>query len=120
MSWETMTRVCLATGTLLLMLLPSTSFAQPECDDARKSCLDYCHYAPENQWSSGFKCKRECTKQLEACRRGIRGYPSRYGYGGQPGYSAYGTQTPYPSGGYPAPPRGGYGVPAREEPYTGP
>ncbi len=113
MSWETMTRVCLSTG--ILLLLQSPGFAQQNCEQIRKSCLDHCHYAPQQQWTSGFKCKRECTKQVEACRGGVRGYPPRYGYGDRGGYG-YGS----------APARGatyGYGAapqqPTTQAPYGG-
>ncbi len=113
MSWVSMTRFSLSSGTVLLVLLPMAGLAQPECDEIRKGCLDHCHYAPQNQWSSGFKCKRECTKQVEACRRGMRGYAPRYGDRGGYGYGA-------------APPRGapyGYGAapqqPAAPAPYAG-
>lgn len=139
MSWETMTRVCVFAGTLLL--LPSAGFGQQNCEQIRKSCLDHCHYAPQHQWTSGFKCKRECTKQVEACRRGMRGprysYGDRggYGYGSAPAYGygaapqqpaapvvGYGQQgyPAYGRGGYSAPARGRYAAPSREEPYTGP
>ena len=135
MSWKKVTRVCLSTG--ILVLLPSPGFAQQNCEQIRKTCLDHCHYAPQHQWTSGFKCKRECTKQVEACRSGMRGYPPRYRYGDRGGYGygyGYGsapqqptTQAPYGGAaqqpaapvagygqqGYPAYGRGGYAAPAQ-------
>ncbi len=113
MSWKNVTRVCLSTG--ILMLSPSPGFAQQNCDQIRKSCLDHCHYAPQHQWTSGFKCKRECTKQVEACRSGMRGYPPRYHYGDRGGYgygSAPARSTTY---GYGAAPQ----QPATQAPYGG-
>ena len=143
MSWHNMTRVCLSAGSALLMLLPLAGFAQPECEDLRKSCLDHCHYAPQHQWSSGFKCKRECAKQVDACRRGMRGQPPPYGYGDRGAYGhgaapysgapyGYGaapqqpaTQAPYAGAGQqPAAPAAGYGQPGypaygAQAPYGG-
>ncbi len=113
MSWETMLRVCLSVG--ILLMLPPAGFGQQNCEQIRKSCLDHCHYAPQHQWTSGFKCKRECTKQVENCRRGMRGYPPHYSYGDRYG-RGYGA----------APARGaayGYGTapqqPASQAPYSG-
>ncbi len=105
---EKMTRACLAAAAALAIVAPSSGSAQPECEDIRKSCLDHCHYAPQNQWSSGFKCKRECNKQVDACRRGMRGYAPRYGYGAEPGYGPQAA----PGGGAPY----GYGA-AAHAPY---
>ncbi len=86
MSWKNTKKRWLVAGSLALLLGSAPGFAQQECEQIRKNCLDHCHYAPQHQWSSGFKCKRECTKQVDACRRGIRGYPPAYSYGSRSGY----------------------------------
>ena len=91
---------CLSAGAVALMLMAAPAVAQPECESANKDCLDYCHYAPQHQWTSGFKCKRQCRQQLDQCRRGMRGYPPRYdsrGYGSSYG-RGYGAPAPYSAG----------------------
>ncbi len=103
MSWKNTEKSWLTAGSLALLLGSAPGFAQQECEQIRKNCLDHCHYAPQHQWSSGFKCKRECTKQVDACRRGIRGYPPAYSYGSRSGYGYGGAPAQRGAyGGYPA------------------
>ncbi len=101
---------CLTIGAVALVILAGPASAQPECESANKDCLDYCHYAPENQWTSGFKCKRRCREQLDRCRRGMRGYAPRYDSRGYDQSYGRGSGAPY---GYGAP--AGQQAPARQQ-----
>jgi hypothetical protein len=121
----------LVAGVIALGALPASTLAQPECEQLRRDCADYCRYGPVSP-DQGRECKEECRKRVQACQRGQRameGYPTYGAPGayGAPGYAGapYGgapyAGVPYggaPSGGVPygGAPHGGYGAPAVRAP----
>ena len=66
---EKVVRMCLSASAAVILVAAPLAQAQQECEQIRRSCLDYCRYGPVTP-ESGRDCKKECQKKVKTAARG--------------------------------------------------